>query len=175
MAALSHNAQTEGISVDVLFAAPGPTLGDLFLMCREPDPRFSPSGRFAFDSLGELRFEHVDDYFGVRAQDDEGDEIHVWLLPLVQGEPVDHHGGPFTGIRLEYNVLRNPLRRAQHFLKCVQAFAMFGTRVHYRSRQVDLTMPTDLEQVRADIDDIALFWEDEGIEVGSDDALETDY
>ena len=84
------------------------------------------------------------------------------------------HAGPITGVRLEYNILRNPLRRARHFLKCVQAFAMFGTRVHYRSRAMDLTMPTDLEQVRADIDDVALYWEDEGIEVGSDDALGAD-
>ena len=162
-------------SVDVRFVAPGPVLGDLLLMCGRTDPGFPPSGRFAFDSLTGLGFEQVDDYFGVRAPDGEGSDVPVWLYPLVNDQPMDHHAGPFTGIRLEYSVLRNPLRRAQHFLKCVEAFAAFGTRVHYVSRGIDPSMPTDLEQVRADIDDVALYWADEGIEVGSDDALEADF
>src|SRR5687768_1500602 len=109
---LSEEMLYAGVSVDILFGTHRPTFGDLFLICGQDHPRFPPSGRFAFDQLADLQFEQVDDYFGVPSLTDDGDDVVVWLYPLVAGEVVDHHPGPFDGIRLDYNVLRNPSRHA---------------------------------------------------------------
>src|SRR5262249_28066861 len=92
----------QGISVDITFADPRPSFGDLFLICGTPHRRFRPTGNFRFERLADLQFEQVDDYFGIRSLTDEGTDVPVWLYPLVDGEPVDHHHGPFDGVRLDY-------------------------------------------------------------------------
>ena len=54
------------------------------------------------------------------------------LFPLVNGEIVHHHPGPFDGIRLGYNVLRNPIEQSEHFLKAIKRFSdMLPVRVLY--------------------------------------------
>ena len=165
----------QGVSVDVSFGATQPVFGDLFLICGYNPPRFPPSGAFAFDSLAELQFEQVGDYFGVPSLSGEGDDVPIWLYPLVNGEPVHHHPGPFDGLRLDYNILRNPVRRADHYLKCVDAFAAFGTAVIYRSRNVALGTTGDLAIVRADIESVVTHWATQGIVVGSSEALEIEF
>lgn len=115
----------------------------------------------------------MDDYFGVRSLTDEGDDVPVWLFPIVGGRVVDHHRGPFDGVRLSYNVLGNPERRADHFLRCVQAFAGFGSGVVYRG--ASLGDPPDLTPVRADIAAVVRHWATERLAVGSHDALVIDY
>lgn len=165
----------EGVSVDVVFGDPRPRFGDLFLICGDTHPRFPPSGSFGFDRLAELQFEQVDDYFGVSSLADEGDDVVIWLYPLVDGEPVDHHPGPFDGIRLDYNVLRNPARHADHYLRCIREVADLGVAVLYRSRDTELGVPPDLTPVRVDIDAIVARWASQGIIVGSDDALQVDF
>jgi hypothetical protein len=181
MADLSEEMLYQGVSIDITFGPSRPLFGDLFLICGDKHPKFPPSGKFALDSLAELQFEQVDDYFGVRSSDDEGDDVPIWLYPLVNGEPVYHHPGPFDGVRLDYNVLRNPPHRAKHYLKCVRAFAGFGSgrplcySTTYRNRDLSLGIPPDLSVVRADIDAITRHWASEGIEVGSRDALEINF
>src|SRR5689334_20949555 len=69
-----------------------------------------------FQTLADLQFEQVDDFFGIRSLNDEGADVPIWCYPLVEGEPVYHHPGPFDGVRLDYNILRNPARRAEHYL-----------------------------------------------------------
>lgn len=165
----------QGMSVDIAFADPRPLFGDLFRICGDTHPRFPPTGEFGFDRLAELQFEQVDDYFGVRSLTDEGDDVPVWLFPLVGGEVVDHHHGPFDGVRLEYSVLRNPERRAEHFLRCVKEFAAMGSGVVYHSRGASLGLPPDLSPVRTDIAAVVRYWAAEGIAVGSDDALAVDF
>src|SRR6266404_2192821 len=123
-----------GVSVDVLFADPRPSFGDLFLICGETHPRFPPTGEFGFERLADLQFEQVDDYFGIRSLTDEGDDVPIWLYPVVDGEAVNHHPGPFDGVRLEFSVLRNPVHRAEHFLRCVREFAGLGASVEYHTR-----------------------------------------
>src|SRR5215831_9988081 len=76
-----------------------------------------------------------------------------------------HHPGPFDGVRLEYNVLRNPVRRADHFLRCVQEFAAIGAVTEYRS--VSLGSPPDMTPLQADIAAVVRHWAAEGIAVGS--------
>lgn len=164
----------QGVSIDISFAASRPAFGDLFLICGDKHPKFPPSGKFAFDSLAELQFEQVDDYFGIRSLNDEGDDVPIWLYPLIKGEPVFHHPGPFDGVRLAYNILRNPARHAEHYLNCVAEFAVFGVGIRYRNRETDLGSPPNLSVVRADIDAVVRHWAAEGIEVGSSQALEMD-
>lgn len=165
----------QGASVDVAFTDPRPSFGDLFRICGDTHPRFPPTGAFGFERLAELQFEQVDDYFGVRSLADEGTDVPIWLFPLVGGEPVHHHPGPFDGVRLDYSILRNPERRADHFLRCVQEFVTLGTGAIYRNRHLPLGSPPDLAQVRADIAAVVLYWADNGIVVGSHDALAIDY
>lgn len=117
----------------------------------------------------------MDDYFGVRSLTDEGSDVVVWLYPLVGGEPVHHHPGPFDAVRLEYNVLRQPPRRAEHFLRCVEAFAALGSEVVSRTRGVSLGSPPDLGPVRADIDAVVRFWAARGVTVGTTAALRINY
>jgi hypothetical protein len=172
---LPEDVLYQGVSVDIAFVDPRPSFGDLFRVCGATHPRFPPTGDFGFERLADLQFEQVDDYFGVRSLTDEGDDVPVWLFPLVGGEVVDHHPGPFDGVRLSYNVLRNPEQRADHFLRCVQGFAACGAGVEYRTRGVPLGSPPDLSPVRADIAVVVRHWAVEGIAVGSDDALAVDF
>jgi len=165
----------EGVSVEIAFPEPRPSFGDLFLICGESHPRFQPTGHLGFEALADLQFEQVDDYFGVRSLSEEGEGVVVWLYPLVGPEPVDHHAGPFDGIRLSFNVLRNPSRRGIYFLKCVERFAALGHEVHYRSRNVPLGNPPLLAVVREDLESITRHWASEGIVVGSQEALEIDF
>ena len=78
-------------------------------------------------------------------------------------------------MRLEYNILRNPVRRAEHYLKCVTAFALFGVGIRYRTRDTVLGPPLDLSLVSVDIDAVVQHWAAEGVEVGSTQSLEIDY
>jgi hypothetical protein len=165
----------QGVSVDVTFADPRPSFGDLFRILGDLHPRFPPTGAFGFERLAHLQFEQVDDYFGVRALTDEGDDVPVWLYPLVRGKPVYHHPGPFDGVRLEYSILRNPARRADHFLRCVQEFAALGSGGEYRNRSTSLGTPPDLTQLRSDIEAVVRHWAAQGFAVGSDDALALDF
>ena len=119
--------------------------------------------------------DQVDDYFGVSSLGGEGDDVVVWLFPLVDGEPVHHHPGPFDGVRIEYCILRNSARHAAHFLRCVHDLAQFGIGVRYRNRESELGTPPDLSTVRADIDAVVRHWAAEGITVGSDEAMEVDF
>ncbi|TWT87015.1 hypothetical protein [Stieleria varia] len=175
MADLPENLLYQGASIDISFAPSRPTFGDLFLICGDRHPKFSPSGKFAFEPLADLQFEQVDDFFGIRSLNDEGDDVPIWLYPLVDGEPVYRHPGPFDAVRLDYNILRSPARRAEHYLKCVAALAGFGAGVLYRSRAVELGLPPDLSGIRADIDAVVQHWAAQGIEVGSSEALEFDF
>jgi hypothetical protein len=163
-----------GVSVDIRFRDPRPSFGDLFRVCGLDHPRFPPTGAFGFERLADLQFEQVGDFFGVRALSDEGSDVPIRLYPLVGGEPVCHHPGPFDGVRLEYSMLRNPVRRADHFLRCVQGFAALGSGAEYRGRGLALGDPPDLRPVEADIAAVVRYWAGQGITVGSDDALAVD-
>lgn len=83
--------------VDLTFGSVKPGFGDVFLLCGDRHPDFPPTGCFGFDQLANLGIEQVDDYFAVSA---DGDPV-VWIFPLVKGQVVAHHPGPFDGIRIE--------------------------------------------------------------------------
>lgn len=83
--------------VDLLFTEVKPCFGDLFLLCGDEHPDHPPTGDFGFAALADLGIEQVDDYLAVCV---EGDPA-VWVFPLVRGQVVEHHPGPFDGLRLE--------------------------------------------------------------------------
>src|SRR5690554_2461829 len=84
----------EGISVDFKFNSNKPTFGDLFLIVGNENPNFQPNSK-EFVKLQDLGFEQVDDYFGIRNESDFGDDVKIWMFPLINGEEVYHNEGPF--------------------------------------------------------------------------------
>ena len=86
-------------SKDILFTEQRPMFGDLFQIVRDVNPNFPPSETdFGFEKLGYmLGVEQLDDYFAICVN---GDPV-IWLYPLVKGHDVDHHPGPFDGIRID--------------------------------------------------------------------------
>ena len=167
---LPESARYEGLEVILLFKDDGPTFGDLFTICGYENPHYPPPGRFDFLQFEDLQFSQVDDYFGVQTQSRVGDDVSVWLYPLIEGEAMDHHPGPFDGLALGYNILRNPIERSEHFLKCISRLAA-GLPVSATYRGA----PLDLDQIKQDLQDIHASWLAEGITVGSHEALTLDY
>ena len=100
--------------IDLTFNSEKPHFGDVFLLCGDLHPRFPPTGAFGFDELTDLGIEQVDDYFAICADD----EPVVWIYPLVNGQVVCHHPGPFDGIRLE---LVDRSRKTQ-WTRCIARF-----------------------------------------------------
>jgi hypothetical protein len=169
MEALLREAVYQGSVVDLVFTGKQPMFGDLFLICGTPHPEFPPSQALPFDKLSELGFTQVDDYFGI--ENGEGDVI-VWLAPLVDGEEVYHHAGPFTGLRLRYSVLRNLPASKALFLKAIRLFTQYlEVDVVYKLRNLNLGSSPELAIVENDIDQIVNFWKEKNIETGSENAL----
>lgn len=83
--------------VDLMFVDAKPAFGDLFLVCGRTHPSYPPSGQYQFAELSDLGFDQVDDYFAICSDGDP----QVWLYPLVNGHVVEHHAGPYDGLRLE--------------------------------------------------------------------------
>ena len=175
MTDISEKLLYDGVSVDIEFGDPRPTFGDLFLLCAMEHPGFLPSGAIDFSKYDELQITQIDDYFGVRSREDEGDDVAVWLFPIVSGQVVDHHEGPFDGIRLEYCTLRSPASEADHFLQCVEELSRTGAIVRYREVVLNDGDHVDLDPVRRDIRLAVAYWAGKGIRVGSEEALSIDF
>ena len=73
-----------------------PTLGDIFLICGDEHPHFPPTSDYGFAELADLGIEQTDDYFALCIDGDPA----VWIFPLVRGQVVQHHPGPYDGLRL---------------------------------------------------------------------------
>jgi hypothetical protein len=84
------------ISVTLLFTTSKPTFGDVFLMCGDEHPHFPPTDDYGFAELADLGIEQTDDYFAVCVDGKPA----VWIFPLVRGQVVQHHPGPYDGPRL---------------------------------------------------------------------------
>ena len=155
----------EGLTIDFQFNGEKPLFGDLFEICGYVNPNFPPTGNFSFSKFGDLQFSQVEDYFGVGSLTDEGEDVVVWLYPLVNNKVVDHNPGPFDGIRLEYNVLRNPIHRAEHFIKICRTFEI----------DLNVTLSRSIEEVKIRIQERTDYWKNKNIEPGSEKAMEIDY
>lgn len=162
------------IEVDFVFEEEQeqPTSEDLFTLCGFTYPGFPVSGQFNFGALASLGFEQVDDYFGIPSHEEAGDDVPVWLFPLIDNEPIYHHPGPFSGLRLSYFVLRNSPAKIDFFLKVITDFAReLPAKVIYRNRDVELGTPPDVSVLQSDMNQIVEHWRSQGTEPGSKEAL----
>ena len=94
---MTHDQIFEGLHVVFQFPDEQPRFGDVFEIVGSIHPNFPPSGKFRFGELEDLQFSQVDDYFGVRTMSEIGEDICIWLYPLVDEEVVHHHPGPLYG------------------------------------------------------------------------------
>ena len=165
MTDITENEYFVGIEVDFKFNGRGPSFGDLFTICGYENPNFPPPGEFPFNKLDDLLFSQIDDYFGVATLSDEGDDVAVWLFPVVDGDIVDHHPGPFDALRISYNVLRNPIHRSEHFYLVLERL----------TNELPVTPSVSLSNIKEKVSQINSYWLNEGITPGSEEALEVDF
>lgn len=161
----------EGINIDFEFNSKKPSFGDLFLIVGFENPNFPPSSK-EFEKIVGLGFEQVDDYFGIRNYSDEGDDIKLWLFPVVNGEYVFHHHGPFDAIRVSYGVLGNDQKTAE----------LFENSFNVVTSNLDVTPTFDgkqiqsFEEIRSVIAQTTEYCRDIlKVEPGSDEALQLDW
>lgn len=152
----------EGVSVDFLFEGVKPEINDLLALSGSSDTNRMIESRMGFDQFKEYKFCQIDDYWGIWSESRHGDEVMIWLFPLIDGEIMDHHSGPYDGLRMSFRVLGNPIERADEFIQVVEHFSRaLPVKVQYR-------MATQaIESLKGDIRAIAEYWKDQGIEVGS--------
>jgi hypothetical protein len=159
-----------GLALDFVFNSQRPKFGDLFLIVGFENPNFPPESR-DFEKLEGLGFEQIDDYFGIRNNEEHGDDVKIWLYPVADGDTVEHHPGPFDAVRLNYEVLRNDPKNAKLFEQCVEALAT----------SLDVTpmlegKPVTLGEVKEVIEQVLSYCRTElNVEPGSEDALGMDY
>lgn len=111
---IPQKVRAKKYEVDLLFRDPKPTFGDLFVICGEEHPEFPPQGDFPFGKLANLKIEQTEDYFAVCVDHDPA----IWIFPLIKGRVVEHHHGPYDGLRLS---LDRP-RLKKHWEPCLQRF-----------------------------------------------------
>ena len=163
MADLTEEQLHDGVTVDIAFESPGPEFGDLFMICGYDNPNFPPPGDYAFGEHSDLGFCQKDDYFGIESESEEGDDVIVWLSPVVDGDCVEHHPGPFDAIRLQFSVLRNLPENAERFLQCVTSLATLSPEP-----------APNIDAIQSEIDAITEHWQSTGIMPGSSEALQVE-
>jgi len=169
MSDLSDSVLHEGIAVDLMFRTTRPEFGDLFTICGFDNPNFPPKSAM-FAGVGALGFEQVDDYFGIKSESEDGDDVVMWLFPLLDGEEAYHEPGPFEGVRLTFNVLRHPASRAARFVDVAKRMVLhLPVEVRIARRPVEpSTLAAQLDENIRKIQD---YWRQRGIECGSAAAL----
>lgn len=163
------DAPRQTVAAEFTFTGAKPGFGDLFRIFGEDHPNFPPEGQVDFAPLAHLQVTQVDDYFGVPTTSGDGAEVAVWLYPLIDGQQVDHDPGPFDGLRLEYDALRNPDHRAAHFQAMVEAFAK-----HLPATLTLDGQPATPADVHAATQTAIRDWRAHGIEPGSPGAMSFD-
>ena len=174
---LARDAYFEGLNVDLVFEEAKPTLGDLLPLIGLASTQFAPTGRFPLSNLGALSLDLIDDYFGIRSDSRLGDDVVLWLYPLIGAEPVTQHPGPFDGLRLSYSVLRNPKENFPQFLEVLENLATTLPGVlRYESRgNQELSLPDMSELLKKDFKKIKSRWKLRNITLGSSAALNVEF
>lgn len=157
-----HQATTASeVVVDFIFKEEQPMFGDLFTIVGHGHQSFRTSARFIFHHLEDLYFSQVKEVFGVKSMRKMGDEVMIWMYPLIDGKVVREHEGPFSGMRVSFDLLRNPEKISDHFLRIHRAF----------ETQLVMEPSLSIEEVEIEILRIKRFWENKNIELGSKEAL----
>lgn len=161
----------EGISIDFKFNSKKPTLGDLFLIVGYENPNFRPNSR-DFENLQDLGFNQVDDYFGIRNTSNTGDNVKIWMFPIINGKEVYHNEGPFDAIRVKYVVIRNDKETAVLFERVYNSIITNLNVIPTTNGQ-----PIDnYDNIKKTINEIIKFCrQDLKVEPGSDEALELEW
>lgn len=157
----------EDILIDFKFRQDKPGFGDLFLITGTEHPKF-PAKTRNFEQLAHLGFEQLDDFFGILNEDETGDDVVVWLFPMVRGEEALHQPGPYDAVRLSYDALRNvPGKSVDILHECYDLLREnFDVQVLLNDKPVD-----SFDPIQQKINDIVEKWRAEGIEPGSEAAL----
>ena len=161
----------EGISIDFKFNSDKPTFGDLFLIVGQENPNFPPNSK-EFENLQNLGFEQIDDYFGLRNTGDIGDDVKIWMFPIINGEEVYQSEGPFDAIRLNYVIVRNDKETAVLFEK---VFNSITTNLDV-SPTVNGQPIDNYDNIKKTINETIQFCRQElKVEPGSDEALQLEW
>ncbi|HEY8960438.1 hypothetical protein [Chitinophaga sp.] len=155
------------ILIDFRFAAKEkPRFGELFLITGEEHPKF-PARNKAFAQLAPLGFEQLDDFFGILNSEESGDDVLIWLFPMINGEEVFHNSGPFDAIRLSYSALRNAPATISLLQDCFHALkALPDVEVEFEGAAI-----SDFTPVQQKADEIVAHWRANHIEPGSEQSL----
>ena len=161
----------EGIRIDFEFNSDKPTFGDLFLIVGSENPN-RPHNSREFEKLTDLEFEQVDDYFGIKNSADVGDDVKIWLFPIINGEEVYHNEGPFDAIRLTYVVLRNEHKTAELFEKVFHSInSNLDVTPQFEGKRIE-----NFGEINQLITKTAQYCREElKVEPGSDKALQLDW
>ncbi|PUZ24521.1 hypothetical protein GA0116948_105151 [Chitinophaga costaii] len=157
----------EDILIDFKFKQDRPGLGDLFLITGTEHAKF-PAKTRNFEQLAHLGFEQIHDFFGILNEEEAGDDVIVWLFPMIRGEEAIQHAGPFDAVRLSYNALRNvPGKSVDVLEECYDLLLEnFDVQVLLNGLPI-----AGFEPVSEKISQIVGRWRAEGIEPGSEAAL----
>ncbi|MCC9074283.1 hypothetical protein LNQ49_22070 [Flavobacterium sp. F-65] len=159
----------EYISIDFKFNQEKPSFGDFFKITGFSNPNF-PSKNDMFLNFADLEIEQIDDYFGISNQDDEGDDVTLWLFPLIKNDEVFHHKGPFDGIRLQYDTLRNTTHKIAVVEMVFESFKKhLDATILFNNNPIE-----NFSVIKNNIDANIAFWRNKDIEPGSEDALMQD-
>jgi hypothetical protein len=158
------------VTVVFRFHGEGPTFGDLFRITGEAHPRFPSAGGAVYEGLASLGFQQMDDYFAVL---DRSGEPAIWLYPMVDGHPVDHHPGPFSAIQIDFNVLAQPVAAIPSFLAAVDGLARgLAADPLWGSAREPVSRETLVATARARIEVAVRYWQERGITPGTEEAVE---
>lgn len=160
----------EGISIDFKFTSTKPSFGELFLIVGFPNPNFPPNSK-VFEKLNDLGFAQIDNYFGIKNKSKTGDDVLIWLYPIIQGKAVYRHPGPFDAIRVSFSILRNEVKTIKLLEKGFNAFKenlpveiyLNQQKIEYFSAIETITNQT-VNYCQTEL----------GVEPGSDEAMELD-
>lgn len=161
----------EGVSIDFRFKNDKPKFGDLILICGYDNPSFPPNSK-EFEKLSEIGFEQVDDYFGIKNQTENGDDVLVWLFPIINNEEVFHNEGPFDAIRVNYVVVKNEKKNTKLIENIFKSFKEnLDVDIYFENVQID-----DFSAVNNKLTDVIEYCEKElNVEPGSEKAMELEW
>lgn len=154
------------ILIDFRFRKEKPRFGELFLITGEEHPKFPPRSR-TFEELAPIGFEQLEDFFGILNDEDKGDDVVIWMFPMVKDEEVFQHSGPFDALRLSYSALRNIPAHIALLAECFnQLKALLDADIYFEGQVI-----TSFAPVEKKVDEVIAFWRENGIEPGSEESL----
>ena len=159
------------IITDINFTGEKPVFGDLLAMTGIENSKF-PVKNENFLKLGSLGIEQADDFFAVpNKNDDFGDDMIFWIIPLIKKTEVWHNPGPYDGLRFVYNILRNREENVKIYLDCLETFIkFFSVSIYYRGQKQE-----NLEKIRYDMEDTIKELQKNGLKPGSKESAELEY